>query len=326
MDSSEQQTQKKPLLPLYAIVGEQSFLREQALERLKKRVGDEGDLEFNFDSFDASIAQPDAIIAAANTLPFASGYRLIIINNIHQAKKDMLDALGDYAQSPSPTTILAVAGEKLVKSTKLYKAIAKLGGVVERSNPKKKELPAIVQSLFAAQGKAVAIDIASVIVDSVGESIEALNTAVIKTATYMGDRREVSRDDIDAVVELSAEIKVWEFIEALQMRRGSSALAIFTLLLNQDNSLYLIQPAVVRAIRELIITRSCLDAGDSPAQIASVFGKPEWMVRKTIEGARMYRAEELRDGLSRLAELEYLLKTSSEGEAAYRRWIAEFCH
>jgi len=325
MDNVEKQTDKKPLLPLYAILSEQSFLREQALERLRKRLADEGDLDFNYDHFDAPTAEPDAVVGAANTLPIASEHRLIIISNIHQAKKELLDALGEYAQSPSPTTVLAVAGEKLVKSTKLYKAISKQGGLVERTNPKKKELPGVVQSLFAAQGKKAPIDLASVIVESVGEDIESLNTAVIKTATYMGDRVDVTRVDIDAVVELSAEIKVWEFVEALQMRRCVDALATFTLLLKQDTSIYMVQPAIVRAVRELIIARTCLDAGDSSSQTAQALGKPDWLARKTIEGARKYSAQELRDGLSRLAELEHILKTSSDGEAAYQRWILEFC-
>jgi DNA polymerase III delta subunit len=59
--------------------------------------------------------------------------------------------------------------------------------------------------------------------------------------------------------------------------------------------------------------------------VASALGKPDWMARRTLEGAHRFSASELRDGLADLADVEFKLKTSSVGEAAYRRWILEFC-
>ena len=319
------QTKQPPLLPLYAILSEQFFLREQAIERLKKRFSGESNFDFNYDHFDAATAQGDAIVAAANTLPFASEHRLIIVNNIHEAKNDLLAALVDYAQSPSSTTVLAVAGEKLAKSTRLYKAIDNVGGIVARTTPKKKELPTVVQQLFKNQGKIISLKLAADIVSSVGEDLEALNTAIAKTATYIGQRTEVTKADIDATIEASAEVKVWDLIDALQNRDGMQSLSLYRLLLKQNNSMYLIAPTVTRTVRELIIARSCIDTGaGSPAQVASALGKPEWLARKTFEGAKRYAAVELRDALAQLADVEFKLKTSREGEAAFERFLIDF--
>ncbi|MCL2818338.1 MAG: DNA polymerase III subunit delta [Actinomycetia bacterium] len=325
MDSVAQQSEQVSLLPVYAIVGDQSFLRDQAVDRLRRRVEQMGDIDFNFDQFDAVSADPEQVVAAANTLPFASPYRLIIITNIHQAKKELLDALGSYAKAPSESTVLAVVGEKLIKSTALYKAIDKAGGIVERSNPKRKDLPGIVQTLFAAQQKQAALGLCAALVQSVGEDIEGLNKAVVKVATYMGERATVSPDDIEALVEISAEIKIRELTSALLRRQAADALATFNLLLKQENNINSIHRFIVRVVRELIIARSCLDSGkDSQNQIAAALGVPGWIAQRTIEGAQRYSADELRAGLDDLAQLEYRLKTSQQGEAAYQRWLLEF--
>jgi DNA polymerase-3 subunit delta len=316
---------QKPLLPLYAILSGQFFLREQTINRLKKRLSAEGDLDFNSDQFDATALDVDAVLCAANTLPFACAYRLVLVTNIHQAKKEVLDALGTYAQSPSPTTVLVVMGEKLAKTTKLYKAIARLGGVVERTTPKKKELPAIVGTLFATRDKDASFDICRDLVESVGEDLEALDTAVAKMATYMGERTVATREDVRAMVETSVEVKVWDLTDALLDRRASDALSLFNLLLQQSNSVFRIQSAVVRTLRELIVVRSCIDDGDdSPSRASSALGKPDWIARRMLDGARRYSARELHGGLAGLAHVEYTLKTSNEGEAAYRRWIIDF--
>lgn len=325
MESASTSTSNAPLRETYAILGEQSFLRDQAVERLKQRIAEAGELELNYDQFDATTADPSDIIAAANTLPFMSPHRLIVVTNIHQAKKDFLDALGAYAQKPSSTTVLAVVGEKLVKSTKLYKTIKANGGLVERSNPRKNELPAIVASLFAARGKKASATLCLALTESVGTDIEALNTAVTKIATYLGDRAVVRREDLDAVVEVSAEIKLWELTDAIQSRRGADALGILEMILAQGTTLYAVQPAAVRAVRELIIARSCLDGGDdSLGAIASALGMPDWKVKRIAAGAHRYTGEELRCALSQLATVEHLMKTSSDGEPAFRRWILDF--
>ena len=326
MSDTTKNSDRKPLLPLYAIISEQFFLREQAVERLKTRLAAEGDFNFNYDQFDAAIADIDAVLGAANTLPFACAYRLVLVNNIHQAKKEVLDTLETYAQSPSPTTVLAVVGEKLPKTSKLYKQIAQIGGIVERTAPKRKELPAIVQSLFAARGKEASLAIGGALVESVGENLEALDTAVIKTATYMGQRTTVAREDVDAVVETSAEVKVWDFANALTDRKAAEALSLFNLLLQQGNSIYPIQTIALRSVRELIIARACIESGDdSLGHLASVLGKPDWLIRRILSGARKSTSEHLRDGLGKLAQVEFILKPSPEGEAALQRWILEFC-
>jgi DNA polymerase III delta subunit len=198
--------------------------------------------------------------------------------------------------------------------------------VVQRSNPKKKELPSIVATLFKAQGKSASLRLCSDLVDSVGSDIEALNTAVLKVSTYLGEQKTVTEADLKAVIEVSAEIKVWELTDALCSKNTVDALSIFNLMLLQGQSISAIHSAVVKTTRELIIARSLLDERGSvvESEISLVLGKPEWMLRGVLRGAERYTADLLQEGLSQLAELENTIKTSSEGEAAYRRWILEF--
>jgi len=324
-ETKKKSDSSSPLRAVYLILGEQSFLRNQAVDRLKKRLAQEGEFEFNYDQFDATSADPEAILSAANTLPFMSPYRLIVVTGIQHAKKEMLDALGAYAKNPSETTVLAIVGEKLAPSTKLYKTVKEASGLVQRSNPRKNELPSIVASLFEAQRKKASSGLCIALVESVGSDIEALNTAVIKIATYLGDRSVVRRDDIDAVVEVSAQIKLWELTEALQSRRGVDALGILDLLVAQGTTLFSIHPAAAKAIRELIRARSCIDNGeDSSVAVSAVLEVPEWKGKRILAGARSYSAEELRDGLARLADVEFALKTSPDGEPAFKRWVLDF--
>ena len=82
---SEKQVQK--LLPAYLVVGEDALKRRTVLERLRKRIAELGDFEFNHDEFDAENADGSQIAIACNTLPFASELRLVEVFNIEKLKK-----------------------------------------------------------------------------------------------------------------------------------------------------------------------------------------------------------------------------------------------
>ena len=81
------------LKPIYLILSEQDFLLRQALDRLRARVGEVADLDFNLETFEGDSASADAIVAACNTLPFASDHRLVVVNSVDRLSKDATETL-----------------------------------------------------------------------------------------------------------------------------------------------------------------------------------------------------------------------------------------
>ena len=94
-----------PLLPVSLISGEDELKRETVVKRLRKRISTYGDLAFNSDVFAGEKATGEEIVAAANTLPFASEVRLVQVNNVDKLRKADAEALISYLTSPSQTTV-----------------------------------------------------------------------------------------------------------------------------------------------------------------------------------------------------------------------------
>ncbi|HIT51606.1 MAG TPA: DNA polymerase III subunit delta, partial [Candidatus Aveggerthella excrementigallinarum] len=68
------------LLPVYLVVGEDELKRRTVLDRLRKRLERRGDIAFNSDEFDGAVATGEAVVAACNTVPFASDVRLVQVD------------------------------------------------------------------------------------------------------------------------------------------------------------------------------------------------------------------------------------------------------
>ena len=72
---------------------------------------------------------------------FATGGRLVLVDEVERWKAADAKAVADYLAAPAPETVLALVGEELRKDSPLAKACAKAGEVLVYE-VSKRELPA----------------------------------------------------------------------------------------------------------------------------------------------------------------------------------------
>ncbi len=315
------------LKPVYLILSEQRLLRDQAVARLKKRVADVADLDMNSQTFDAESMDPDEVIAAANTLPFLSEKRLVVVTNIDKVNAASTDALVTYATDPAPTTVLALVGAKLAKNTRLYKAVDKLGGVVARTAPKRHELPAYVRRMFADRGREISLEAAERFVGTVGLDLQQLSIEIDKAIVYVGtDVREITFAHVDEIASTTAKRTLFDFTEALGDRDCRRALLVAGQLIDDGTSEYALHAMAVRMLRDLITARSLDERGHGEAlDVARELGRPDWQVKRLPRQARGFERGELVRLLQQAAEAEAHMKTGRDPRLVLERWIIEAC-
>ncbi|HEY5540195.1 MAG TPA: DNA polymerase III subunit delta [Coriobacteriia bacterium] len=311
---------------IYLIYGTEDLRLAQALARLKKRVGDAADLDFNFESFEGESAKADDIVAACNTLPFLSERRLVVVKHVDKMSADGWNDLAAYAADPSPTTVLVLVATKLAKNTRLYKAVDKLGGVAEYAAPRKAEYPREVQRIFADRGKLIALDGAELLVEAVGYDLRRLSVEADKAVAFVGARAEVTRTDIEQVASTTAPSSVFEFTDALANRDCHGALRLLADLVGDGESVYGLHALSLRTLRDLIAARSVIERGSgSLGEVAKAVGRPDWMVKNLPSQARGFTSQELVDALRAAAATEAQMKTSRDPRLVFERWIVKVC-
>ena len=312
--------------PVYLIFGEQELLLEQALDALKREVSLLADLDFNSETFDAESASADDIVAACNTLPFASERRLVIVKNVDQMNKDGLERLVGYVGNPAETTILALVAKKIAKNTRLYKAVDKLGGLLAREVPGKSEWPRFTRDMFARRGRDLPLDAAELLVTLTGRNMRALAADMEKILAYAGNRTELKRADVEAVVVRTAEMKVFDVPNALVTRDCAATLRLLDRWLSSGETIYGVWALCLRAVRDLMAAGALTDRGEgSAAQLGVALGRPEWMVRDLIRQARAFAPGELVEILRSAADVEAQMKTSRDPRLVFERWIVKVC-
>ncbi|OUO61084.1 DNA polymerase III subunit delta [Olsenella sp. An270] len=315
--------EKGELLPAYLIVGPDELKRNQAVARLRARV-DGPFAMFNLEEVVASAdLEPVELLSSLNTLPMGGERRVVVVEAAEKLPKATSEAVIDYLESPNESCTLALVATTLAKSTRLYKAVAKVGArsVIECAAKKGRDLPPYVQKLAASHGVTIGVDAARELVARVGDSTTMLDRQIRSLAALLGGSGAITTDFVEANVARVAEVKPWEFLDRLAARDAHRALALYRLL---DGSALGLLSLVVTRLRELVCARS-LDARGSASALASELGKQDWQVKNYVRWSRAFGDGELESLLDACAGAERALKSGADEQAEMVRLITRVC-
>lgn len=308
------------MLPAYLVVGEDELKRRTVLSRLRTRIAEHGDLEFNHDEFDGETASGDAIAHACNTLPFASDIRLVEVVQVDKLAKAEAEAIVAYLANPSESTVLALSGLKLAKNTRLYKAVAALSSkaVIDCTPMKRYELVRALRSMAVGHGFTMTEGASEKLVQLIGEDTVALDSELSKLALAHTGDQPVTEREVSALVTRIAEAKPWELVDAFSARDARQCATILPLL-GSTSPYALIGMCTVR-LRELACAKSLAARGEANS-LASVLKLQPWRVKNHVRWASGFSESELVSAFSSARDCERAMKSGVDADTAFREWL-----
>ena len=311
------------IAPLYLLEGTEEYIKSQALARLCQLTLPAGMEAMNLTELTNPTA--DELIAAAETLPFLSERRLVIVREcdaLTTAKKaddTKADAIAVYLgkQSPATCLIFTVKGKADARK-KLYTALKKQARMVDFSPMGDMEAANWAARSMKALGKRMDTATAQKLIFNVGNDAALLKQEMEKLARYRGERDAVTDEDIEAVCVKALECSVFQLVEAQVSGRYGEAFALLSGILTGGEDRFMVLSMLLRQYRILYHMRCLMDERAPQAQLPSLLGIPPFTVARTQAQARRYSKERLKAAYDYLFELEYLLKSGrspQEGSA-----------
>ncbi len=312
-------TNDKSLLPVYLISGEDELKRETVIKRLRKRISSYGDLSFNADVFNGEKATGEEIVAAANTLPFASEVRLVQVDHVEKLRKADMEAIIDYLAAPSSTTVLALVAVKLAKNTRLYKAVGAYGktAYIDCAPFQAKDLNAAVRSMAITHGVTFTEGAAASLIDLAGTNTVTLDNEIKKLALAHRGDDPVNQNEVIALVAHTAEIKPWEFLDAFGMKNLSRCIYLYNRM--EKTSPHQLLALCVSRARDLISVRALNARG--VGDVASIMKMPPWRLKTLNKQAARYSMTQLVGALKTAQETELAMKSGADPRAEFLDWL-----
>ena len=225
------------------------------------------------------------IIDQAETMPFFADRRLIVVRHSGFFKSGA-ESLSDYCSLIPDYLVLVFEEEEVDKRSRLYKAIKKEGRIAEFPVQDAGRLMTWIAGRIGKDGKRITARDASLILDRVGSDMGRLDRELDKLTAYVGERAEITADDIRAVTVPEIENRIFDMITAVTEGRKDKALSLYADLLALKEAPMRILILIEKQFRQMMLIKAMRKDGAAESEMAASLQLPPFVVRKMLACVR----------------------------------------
>ncbi|MCX6004352.1 MAG: DNA polymerase III subunit delta [Chloroflexi bacterium] len=221
----------------YIIVGDDNFSCYQALQDIKRGLGNTEMLSVNTAVLDGRKLTFRELTEICAAVPFMLPNRLVIVEGLlkrfqsgekqtrvsegsagegNNQLKDWHD-LAAYIKRMPPTTVLVIFDSDLDSKghNAIFKSLSLLADKVFQLNELKgKELQTWIKGYTAERGGRIESPAVALLIEFIGGDLWALSGEIEKLATFCGDR-EITESDVREISSISREENIFALVDAV---------------------------------------------------------------------------------------------------------------
>lgn len=295
----------------YLIYGKEKFRIKQEVDKIIDKYADDSKMNINtFDAFNTSI---NVILEDANTIPFISDNKVIIVNNANyfsttNDSKEDPTMLIEYLKSPLATTILVLVGsfEKIDTRKKIGKEITKLVEVIVKNEIDENEKKEIINSYITKYNIDIDAKVKSLLYGLLGNDINMINNEFIKLSLY---NDKIDEDILKSLVVRDINDNVFDLVNFLVNNDKTNAISLY-----KDLSMVSVEPIALIGLlaaqyRFIFKVKHLMNQGYGKGDIAQMLGAHPYRIQMTMMTANKLTIDNLLKKLYDLATLDQSIKT-----------------
>ncbi len=291
----------------YLIYGDEAYLRLQNRDKLIKAFGG-SESSMNFNKYEGDGIVPEEIIDMAETMPFLSDRRVILVQDSGFFKNGCAP-LADYLKNPSETTTFIFIEKEVDKRKDIYKALSKTGFEMECTTQDDDMLKRWIASRFSSEGKRISPRAQAVFIDRVGTDMSNIANEIEKLVCYCIDRSDVTEEDIEAVCANYLTSRIFAMTDAISSQDKTRAMELYYDLLALKEPPAKILALITRQFNIMLLVKEMSLNHKDKSEIASAVKIAPFLVGKYQNWAKNYSFEQLRSALEMCAGNDEAVKT-----------------
>jgi DNA polymerase III subunit delta len=235
--------------------------------------------------------------------------------------------LEEYFENPAPFTTLVLEASGLDQRMRLAKllmekALVVAVGLGEDAEQREEAAISLAKSMAQEQGVKFENGAAEDLAEFVAADLMRLKTEIDKLATFAGEKRFISRQDVSTLVVSEKTTTVWELADLLATRKAAKALEFLDRLLRDGEEPLPMLGAIAWMYRKLI-EASELRGVANGWQAARALGMRPEQAEVALQSARRISKARLLNGLRALQKADDQLKRGEDARTIMEFLVAE---
>ncbi len=319
IENLEKELKGGKLESLYLLYGEELFLLESALKKIKSLFG-ECTKGINFITIDETNC--DELIADIETPSFGYEKKLIIARNTGLLKKDgkrknvelsklkekISAYLKDNIDLVRSSVVLVFVEDEADSKQELYGVIDKLGVVCEFAYQKPIQIERRIKAI--CQGYKVDIDDATLryFIECCGTNMQELINEIRKLIEYAGEGGKIQKVDIDKLCIKKLESVIFDLTDSLGKKQIAVALDVLKNLVYAKEPIQKILITLYNHFKKLYFVKLALYYNKDIVSSLNLKPNQTFLVSKYKSQASFFQGAELRSILQSLIDIDYQYK------------------
>ena len=218
---------------IYVLSGQDDFSIAQALDNIKKELGDEASLAMSTTTLDGNQLTYEELKTVCETIPFMTGKRLVVVEGLlgrfesgtrtkRQAKttkkskkQEEVAVFAGYLAGGVPETTILVLTEGVISGENpILKSLAGKATIRSFALSRDAQLREWVQKRVKDEGGEISPQAVHLLARLVGSNLWIMASEIEKLLLYT-DGRKIEEDDIQAVVGYNQQATVFNMVDAI---------------------------------------------------------------------------------------------------------------
>jgi DNA polymerase-3 subunit delta len=304
------------LASVYVLHGTEKYLLETWEREIVKAANPSGD-QFDVMQLDLQETSLDTALDEAETVPFFSEYRTVIVKNAQfltgakEKQKHNVDRLAEYVVQPATYSVLVliVESEKLDERKKIVKRLKERAIVLEAKKPSQNELMRYVNDELSREQQKMERSTMERLLFLCQDDWGKLVRELEKLQLYAGTGATIPIEIVNDLVPRTLEDNVFQLSELLVKRQADAALRLVRDLEKQGQELIGLLGLLARQYRNMYLSKQLTEAGYGEKQIASKIGAHPYTIKLATQASRGFSEAQLARALTLIADADEAMKT-----------------
>ncbi|MBE6754704.1 MAG: DNA polymerase III subunit delta [Ruminococcaceae bacterium] len=337
MKDLERQLKANKPSRVYLIYGTEVYLKQQAIDLLKKRCIPEVLPEFNYQRLDGTREPITVLMDAVEQFPMMADRRCVLLEDfdIARAPESSISILIDTIKRVPDSCVLIiwqnddVTTEKNARMKKVAETCKKYGSVMKCLPPRPSDTARMLCDSAERLGLRMAMPEAYYMMELCGADLTNLLSELEKLSAAVG-RKPITREAIDTYCTRSVDADVYRISRCILEGRSDEAFKLTRRLLVQKNSPVSIFTIMTGSFIDLYRAKALARNSGTAAELAEVFpgdykGRG-FRAENAMRDQSKFGAHQLRRYIDLLFEAELKLKGGrSDKEICLEQLIARLC-
>jgi len=276
-------------------------------------VLDEGTKGFNLDVVYGSKAEAKDVVGHASSFPMMGARRVVVVKEFEKLATTEVskEVVAAYINNPLESTILILISLEPDFRRKPFTDLKKHAELVECKPYYDNQVPGWIGDRIRHLGKDANVEACRLMQAYVGNSLRSLQNEIDKLFIFIGDRKQVTVEDIAAVVGATKGYTIFELQNAIGRKDSKDAVKILERMLEGGQSPQMIIVMLTRFFTQLWKLSDVRARRLSEQEISREIGVPYYFVKQYVEFRSHFDGDQIERNFKLLLEADTVLKSTS---------------